>query len=44
MNNSSANVKLSKTQLSKTVSSQGFLGRQLGPELKTGLSFIKQCT
>ena len=36
-NNSSANIKLSKTQLSKMIPSGGFLGRLLGPLLKTGL-------
>ena len=36
-NNSSANIKLSKTQLSKMSQSGGFLGRLLGPLLKTGL-------
>ena len=36
-NNSSANIKLSKTQLSKMIQSGGFLGRLLGPLLKTGL-------
>ena len=36
-NNSSANIKLSKTQLHKIGQSEGFLGRLLGPLLKTGL-------
>ena len=40
-NNSSANIKLSKTQLSKMMQSRGFLGRLLGPLLKTGLPLIK---
>ena len=40
-NNSSANIRLSKTQLSKIVLSGGFLGRLLGPLLKTGLPLIK---
>ena len=35
------NIKLSKTQLSKIIQSGGFLGRLLGPLLKTGLSLIK---
>ena len=35
--NSSADIKLSKTQLSKMIQSGGFLGRLLGPLLKTGL-------
>ena len=40
-NNSSADIKLSKTQLSKMIQSGGFLGRLLGPLLKTGLPLIK---
>ena len=40
-NNSSAGIKLSKTQLSKMMQSGGFLGRLLGPLLKTGLPLIK---
>ena len=40
-NNLSANVKLSKTQLSKIVQSGGFLGRLLDPLLKTGLPLMK---
>ena len=40
-NNSSANIKLSKTQLSKMIQSGGFLGRLLGPLLKTGLPLIR---
>ena len=40
-NNSSTNIKLSKTQLSKMIQSGGFLGRLLGPLLKTGLPSIK---
>ena len=40
-NNSSADIKLSKTQLSKMIRSGGFLGRLLGPLLKTGLPLIK---
>ena len=39
-NNSSANTKLSKTQLYKRGQSGGFLGRLLGPLLKTGLPSI----
>ena len=35
------NIKLSKTQLSKMIQSVGFLGRLLGPLLKTGLPLIK---
>ena len=40
-NNSSADIKLSKTQLPKMMQSRGFLGRVLGPLLKTGLPLIK---
>ena len=41
VNNSSPDIKLSKTQLSKMIQSGGFLGRLLGPLLKTGLPLIK---
>ena len=34
-------IKLSKTQLSKMIQSGGFLGRLLGPLLKTGLPLMK---
>ena len=40
-NNSSTDIKLSKTQLSKMIQSGGFLGRFLCPILKTELSLIK---
>ena len=40
-NQLSADIKLSKTQLSKMIQSGGFLGRLLGPLLKTGLPLIK---
>ena len=40
-NNSSFDIKLSKTQLSKMIQSGGFLSRLLGPLLKTGLPLIK---
>ena len=40
-NNSSVDIKFSKTQLSKMILSGGFLGKLLGPLLKTGLSLIK---
>ena len=40
-NNSSTDIKLSKTQLSKIIQSGGFLSRLLGPLLKTGLPLIK---
>ena len=39
-NNFSANLKWSKTQFYKIGQSGGFLGRILGPLLKTGLSLI----
>ena len=39
-NNSSADIKLSKAQLSKMIQSGGFPGRLLGPLLKTGLPLI----
>ena len=38
---SSADIKLSKTQLSKMIQSGGFLSRLLGPLLKTGLPSLK---
>ena len=38
---SSADIKLSKTQLSKMIQSGGFLSRLLGPLLKAGLPLIK---
>ena len=41
-NNLSADIKLSKTQLSKMIQSGGFLGRLHGPLLKTGLSLISK--
>ena len=41
-NHSSADIKLSKTQLSTMIQSGGFLGRLLGSLLKTGLSLIKK--
>ena len=40
-NHLSADIKLSKTQLSKMIQSGGFLSRLLGPLLKTGLLLIK---
>ena len=40
-NNSSVDIKISKTHLSKMIQSGEFLGRLLGPLLKTGLSLIK---
>ena len=40
-NNSSANVKLSKTQKSKIVKSEEFLGSRLRPLLKPGFPLMK---
>ena len=40
-NNSPTDIKLSKTQLSKMIQSGGFLGRLLGPLLKSRLPLIK---
>ena len=37
----STDIILSKTQLSKMIQSGGFIGRLLGPLLKTGLSLMK---
>ena len=37
----STDLKLSKAQISKILQSGGFLGRLLGPLLKTGLPLIK---
>ena len=39
--NTSTDIKLSKTQLSKMIQSGRFLGKLLGPLLKTGLPLIK---
>ena len=39
-NNLSVDIKLSKTQLSKMIQLGGFLGKLLGPLLKTGLPLI----
>ena len=41
VNNSSVDIKLSKTQLSEMIQTGGFLGKLLGPLLKTGLSLIE---
>ena len=41
-NYSSTNIKLSKTQLSKTIQSWGLLGKLLGSLLKTGLPLMKK--
>ena len=40
----SNDIKLSKTQLSKMIQLGGFLGRLLGPLLKTGLPLMKNVT
>ena len=40
-NNSSANIKFSKTQLSKMIQSGGFLGKLLGPLLRARLPLMK---
>ena len=40
-NNSSTDIKLSRTRLSEMMQSGGFLGRLLGPLIKTGLRLIK---
>ena len=40
-NNMATDIKLNKAQISKTIQSEGFLGRLLGPLLKTRLPLIK---
>ena len=40
-NNMVTDIKLSKAQISKKIQSGGFLGKLLGPLLKTGLPLIK---
>ena len=40
-NNMSTDIKLPKAQISKLIQSGGFLGKLLGPLLKTGLLLIK---
>ena len=42
VNNWSGNIKLPKTQLHKIEQLGGFLGRFLGPLLKTGLPLMKK--
>ena len=37
----STDIKLSKAQISKIIQSGGFLGKILGPLLKTGLPLLK---
>ena len=41
VNHTSTDIKLSKTQLSKMIQLGGFLGRLLGPLLRTGLPLMK---
>ena len=40
-NNTSTDIKPSKAQINKIIQSGGFLGKLLGPSLKTGLPLIK---
>ena len=40
-NHTSTDIKLSKTQLYNMIQSGGFLGKLLGPLLRTGLSLMK---
>ena len=40
-NNMATDINLSKAQISKTIQSGEFLGKLLGPLLKTGLPLIK---
>ena len=40
-NNMSTDIKLSKVQISKIIQSGGFLGKLLGPLLKTSLPLLK---
>ena len=40
-NNMSTDIKLSKAQISKVIKSGGFLGKLLGPLLKTGFPLLK---
>ena len=41
-NNTSTDIKFSKAQINKIIQSGRFLGRLLGPLLKTGLPLIKK--
>ena len=41
INNMSIDIKLSKAQIKKIIQSGGFLGKLLGPLLKTGLPLLK---
>ena len=43
-NGSSANIKLSKTQLNKIGQSEGFLCRLLGPKTKNWIAYNRKCT
>ena len=43
-NHTSTDIKLSKTQLSNMIQLGGFLGRLLGPLLRTGLPLMKSVT
>ena len=43
-NHTSTDIKLSKTQLSMMITLGGFLGRLLGPLLRTGLPLMKNAT
>ena len=40
-NNASTNIKISKAQINRRIQSGGFLGKLLGPLLKTGLPLTK---
>ena len=40
-NNMSTDIKLSEAQIKKIIQSGGFLGKLIGPLLKTGLSLLK---
>ena len=40
-NNTSTDIKLSKAQINKIIQCGGFVGKLLGPLLKTGLPLIK---
>ena len=40
-NNLSTDIRFSKVQLSKMIQSEGFLGKLLGPLLRTGLPIMK---
>ena len=42
-NNLSANIKFSKTKISRMIQAGGFLGRFLGPLMKVGLRLMEKC-